>query len=207
MGERIPADVLTALEDESVIKWAFNASFERVCLSRYLGYPIGEYLSPHSWHCSMIWSAYMGLPLSLKGAGAVLGLDKQKMGEGADLIKYFCKPCTATNVNGGRTRNMPTDAPDKWATFKEYNKRDVEVEIQIQRNLSSSRSRFCWRIPHIEEINDAVSARYAILSYASELMPGLAVSFHRNAGHHRLENPNSVMQMRLACGNGLESTA
>ncbi len=114
-GETLPAEVLSALEDESVIKYAFNASFERICISRFLGYPTGDYLDPASWRCSMIWSAYLGLPLSLKGVGAVLGLDKQKMDEGKELIKYFCQPCAPTKVNGGRTRNHPSDAPDKWA--------------------------------------------------------------------------------------------
>ena len=100
-GEAIPAEVLSALEDESVIKSAHNASFVRICISRFLGYPTGEYLDPSSWRCSMIWSAYLGLPLSLKGVGAVLGLDKQKMDEGKELIKYFCQPCAPTKANGG----------------------------------------------------------------------------------------------------------
>ena len=209
MGERIPADVLTALEDESVIKWAFNASFERVCLSRYLGYPIGEYLSPHSWHCSMIWSAYMGLPLSLKGAGAVLGLDKQKMGEGADLIKYFCKPCTATKVNGGRTRNMPTDAPDKWATFKEYNKRDVEVEIQIQQKLVKFPvPDFVWEEYHIsEEINDrGIGVDMPFVRNAIGIdARSRGVLSSEMQDITALENPNSVMQMKVwLAENGLE---
>lgn len=209
MGERIPADVLTALEDETVIKWAFNASFERICLSRYLGYPTGEYLSPHSWHCSMIWSAYMGLPLSLKGAGAVLGLDKQKMGEGADLIKYFCKPCTATKVNGGRTRNMPTDAPDKWATFKEYNKRDVEVEIQIQQKLVKFPvPDFVWEEYHIsEEINDrGIGVDMPFVRNAIGIdARSRGVLSSEMQDITALENPNSVMQMKVwLAENGLE---
>ena len=106
-GEKIPAEILAALTDNSIIKWAFNAAFERVCLSMYLGLPSGEYLNPTSWRCSMVWSAYMGLPLSLAGAGAVLGLSEQKLKEGKDLIKYFCVPCAATKANGGRTRNLP----------------------------------------------------------------------------------------------------
>lgn len=117
-GEKLPKEILAALEDESVTKLAHNASFERVCLSRYLGYPTGEYLNPEEWKCTMVWSAYMGLPLSLAGVGAVLGLDKQKMGEGKDLIRYFCVPCAPTKTNGGRTRNLPSDAPDKWDVFK-----------------------------------------------------------------------------------------
>lgn len=131
-GEQIPKEVLLALEDESVIKWAFNAAFERICLSRFLGYPTGEYLEPESWRCSMIWAATMGLPLSLEGVGAVLGLEKQKLSEGKDLIKYFCQPCAPTKANGQRTRNRPFHAPDKWAMFKKYNIRDVETEMGIQ---------------------------------------------------------------------------
>ena len=134
-GEEIPAEILSALTDNSVLKWAFNASFERVCLSKYLGLPVGEYLDPQSWRCSMIWSAYMGLPLSLAGAGAVLGLPEQKLKEGKELIKYFCVPCVPTKANGGRTRNLPEHAPEKWAQFKAYNKRDVEVEMSIQDKL------------------------------------------------------------------------
>ena len=117
-GEKIPKEILDALTDETITKWAFNAQFERVCLSRYLGYPTGTYLNPSSWKCSMVWSAYMGLPLSLEGVGAVLGLEKQKLTEGKDLIRYFCLPCTPTKINGGRTRNLPTDEIDKWQQFK-----------------------------------------------------------------------------------------
>ena len=135
-GEQIPKEILLALEDENVIKWAFNATFERICLSRFLGYPTGEYLKPESWHCSMIWSATMGLPLSLEGVGAVLGLEKQKFSEGKDLIKYFCQPCAPTKANGQRTRNRPFHAPDRWALFKKYNIRDVETEMGIQQRLA-----------------------------------------------------------------------
>lgn len=134
-GEHIPKEILTALEDEAVSKWAFNASFERICLSRFLGYPTGDYLGPESWRCSMIWAATMGLPLSLEGVGAVLGLEKQKLSEGKDLIKYFCQPCAPTKTNGQRSRNRPFHAPDKWADFKRYNIRDVETEMGIQQRL------------------------------------------------------------------------
>ena len=126
-GETIPDYVLQALTDDSVVKWAFNASFERIFLSYWLkrNHPkyfksysipkdsVGNYLNPSAWKCSMIWSAYMGLPLSLEGVGAVLGLEQQKLKEGKDLIRYFCVPCKATKSNGGRTRNMPSDAPEK----------------------------------------------------------------------------------------------
>lgn len=111
-GEKIPAEIIAALEDDTVTKWAFNANFERVCLSRYLGYPTGDYLMPDSWCCSMVWAAYLGLPLSLEGVGTVLGLEKQKLTEGKNLIKYFCQPCAPTKSNGGRTRNLPADAPE-----------------------------------------------------------------------------------------------
>ena len=150
-GESIPEEILDALTDESVTKWAFNASFERVCLSRYLcglGRSVGpfhdyhpfstewaQFLNPAGWKCSMIWSAYLGLPLSLEGAGAVLKLGSQKMKESKDLIRYFCVPCKPTKANGGRMRNLPLHAPEKWATFKSYNKRDVEVEMAIQQRL------------------------------------------------------------------------
>lgn len=140
-GEEIPAEIMAALQDKQVEKWAFNAMFERVCLSRFLRdkglLPKGQFLSPEGWRCSMIWSAYMGFPMSLAGAGAALGLEQQKMTEGKDLIRYFCVPCKATASNGGRVRNLSSDAPDKWETFVAYNKRDVEVELQIKERLSS----------------------------------------------------------------------
>lgn len=122
LGEKIPADISASLTDENVLKFAFNANFERVCLSRHLGLPTGKYLDPSSWRCTMVWAAYMGLPLSLQGVGAVLNLDKQKLTEGKELIKYFCSPCTPTKSNGGRTRNRPEDAPEKWSLFKSYNR-------------------------------------------------------------------------------------
>ncbi len=136
-GERLPQEIIDALTDDTVIKWAFNANFERVCLSRYLrdlgvsldpfhnNHPLSTacacFLNPESWRCSMVWAATMGLPLSLEGVGAVLGLEKQKLTEGKDLIKYFSVPCAPTKVNGGRTRNHPFHAPDKWEAFKKYN--------------------------------------------------------------------------------------
>lgn len=133
-GERIPADVLAALTAPAVSKWAFNAQFERVCLSRYLGYPVGRYLDPDSWYCTMVWSATLGLPLSLEGVGAVLGLEKQKLKEGKDLVRYFCTPAKAGD--GSTFRRLPTDAPEKWISFKAYNLRDVETEMSIQQKLS-----------------------------------------------------------------------
>lgn len=133
-GEHIPADVLAALTDPAVSKWAFNAQFERVCLSRYLGYPVGRYLDPDSWYCTMVWSATLGLPLSLDGVGAVLGLEKQKLKEGKDLVRYFCTPAKAKD--GSTFRRLPADAPEKWTAFKAYNLRDVETEMSIQQKLS-----------------------------------------------------------------------
>lgn len=131
-GETIPKEIITALSDPAVTKWAFNALFERTCLSRYLGI----YLSPVGWCCSMVWAATLGLPLSLEGVGAVLGLTKQKLAEGKELIKYFCSPCKPTQANNGRTRNLPCHDPDKWEAFKQYNKRDVEVELAIKKRLA-----------------------------------------------------------------------
>lgn len=132
--EQLPDDVLSALTDPAVLKTAFNAQFERVCLSRYLGYPTGTYLDPASWHCTMVWAATLGLPLLLEGVGAVLGLEKQKLKEGKDLIRYFCTP--AKTRDGDTFRHYPTDAPEKWALFKAYNLRDVETETAIQDRLA-----------------------------------------------------------------------
>lgn len=133
-GERLPEAVYSALTDPNVTKWAFNAQFERVCLSRFLGYPVGTYLDPVSWRCTMVWAATLGLPLSLEGVGAVLGLEKQKLKEGKDLIRYFCTPAKAKD--GGVFRHYSTDNPEKWAVFKAYNRRDVETEMGIQQKLA-----------------------------------------------------------------------
>lgn len=134
IGEKLPPEIRSALTDPTITKWAFNAQFERVCLSRYLGYPVGQYLDPISWHCTMVWAATLGLPLSLEGVGAVLGLEKQKLKEGKDLIRYFCTP--AKTRDGDTFRHLPTDAPEKWERFKAYNLRDVETEMAIQQKLS-----------------------------------------------------------------------
>lgn len=209
-GEKIPTEVLSALEDESVIKYAFNASFERICISRFLGYPTGDYLDPTSWRCSMIWSAYLGLPLSLKGVGAVLGLDKQKMDEGKDLIKYFCQPCAPTKANGGRTRNLPSDAPDKWVTFKAYNKRDVEVEMQIQQKLAKFPvPDSVWDEYHLsEEINDrGIRVDMPFVKRAIEFdVRSRARLSAAMRDITELDNPNSVQQMKSwLAENGLET--
>ena len=171
-GDKIPADIITALTDETVTKWAFNASFERVCLSRFIGLPTGEYIDPVSWHCSMIWAATIGLPLSLEGVGAVLKLDKQKLTEGKDLIKYFCQPCTPTKVNGERTRNYTYHAPDKWSAFKKYNIRDVEAEMSIQaRLIKFPVPESIWDEYHLDqEINDrGVALDIALVQEAIEI--------------------------------------
>ena len=215
-GERIPSAILDALTDESVTKWAFNASFERVCLSRYLRdlgmsldpfhdhHPLSQdcarFLNPAGWKCSMVWSAYMGLPLSLEGVGAVLKLDSQKMKEGKDLIRYFCVPCKETKSNGGRTRNLPQHALDKWTLFKSYNKRDVEVEMAIQDRLKKYPvPEPVWDEYYLDqEINDrgiAVDKELVRQAVAIDAMSRehLMAALKEKTG---LENPNSVLQMR-----------
>ena len=135
-GEKPPLDLVFALWDPNVEKWSHNISFERTCLQSWLNKTqFARKLNPEGWYCSMIWGATLGLPLSLKGIGTVLGLDKQKLDEGKDLIRYFCKPCKPTNTNQQRTRNLPQHSPEDWNVFKTYNKRDVEVEMEIQKKL------------------------------------------------------------------------
>ena len=131
-GEKIPAQIIKALDNPNIIKSAFNAQFERVCLSRY----VGHRLKPAGWHCSRVWSATLGLPLSLRDVGSVLGLPRQKITAGKELVRYFCTPCKPTKANQNRTRNFPYHAPDKWQQFKQYNQRDVEVEMEITQKLS-----------------------------------------------------------------------
>ena len=199
-GEQIPKEILQALEDDTVTKWTFNATFERICLSRFLGYPTGEYLNPESWRCSMIWAATMGLPLSLEGVGAVLGLEKQKLTQGKELIKYFCQPCSPTKSNGQRTRNLPFHAPDKWEAFKKYNLRDVETEMGIQQRLAKFPvSPMIWEEYHqSEEINDTgVRLDMELVTQAIEMdtqsRQKLTASIQCLT---TLENPNSVQQMK-----------
>lgn len=214
-GETIPEEILEALTDDSITKWAFNANFERVCLSRYLTdlgrsldpfhehHPLSQdcarFLNPAGWKCSMVWSAYMGLPLSLEGVGAVLNLDNQKMKEGRDLIRYFCVPCKETKTNGGRTRNLPRHAPDKWNLFKSYNKRDVEVEMAIQERLQKYPvPDQVWEEYHQDqEINDrgiAIDLELARQAVAMDTKSreSLMTALKEKTG---LENPNSVLQM------------
>lgn len=222
-GEKIPTKILKALDDTSITKWAFNATFERVCLSVYLNkyYPeyfksysinedtVGDYLDPSSWRCSMVWSAYLGLPLSLKGVGAVLKLDEQKMNEGKDLIRYFCVPCKPTKTNKGRTRNLPCHAPDKWELFKEYNKRDVEVEVNIQKKLARFPvPDFVWDEYHLDqEINDRgirvdIEMASSAIAIDEKSREQLTLSMQ---GLTNLDNPNSVQQVKhWLAENGLE---
>lgn len=209
-GDKIPADIIAALENDAVTKWAFNANFERVCLSRYLGYPTGESLDPGSWKCSMVWAATMGLPLSLEGVGAVLGLEKQKLTEGKDLIKYFCQPCAPTKANGQRTRNLPAHAPDKWLAFKKYNIRDVETEMSIQARLAKFPvPDSVWDEYHIDqEINDRGVALDMELVRQAIQMDGRSRSELTRAMRDltALENLNSVQQMKQWLSeNGMET--
>lgn len=223
-GDTLPDEILDALVNDTVIKWAFNAVFERVCLSYWLkkhysdrfktygaaGDTVSNYLNPESWRCTMIWSAYMGLPLSLEGVGAVLGLKDQKMKEGKDLIRYFCVPCKPTKTNGGRTRNLPHHAPDKWATFKAYNKRDVEVEIGIKEKLHKFPvPDFVWDEYHLDQsINDR-----GILVDMQLVKNAIAFDERSKADIASqmkdmtdLENPNSVAQMKAWLSDqGLET--
>ena len=227
-GEILPPDIVAALTDDDVLKWAYNAAFERVCLSRWLrdqGVSLdpfadshhsaavlgkAQFLNPSSWRCSMVWAAYLGLPLSLEDAGAVLGLEKQKLSEGKELIRYFCKPCKPTKVNGGRTRNLPGHAPEKWAAFKAYNRRDVEAEMSIQEKLAKFPvPDFLWCEYHLDqEINDrgialdmtlvrsAIAADGQARAELTRLMKELTA----------LDNPNSVVQMKQwLADNGLET--
>lgn len=213
-GEEVPDEILQALTDDTVTKWAYNSQFERVCLSYWLrkNYPqyfssysiaedsVGNYLDPTSWKCSRIWGAYMGLPLSLKGIGAVLKLDEQKMEEGSGLIKYFCKPCRPTKKNGGRTRNLPMHDPEKWVLFKKYNKRDVEVELAIKEKLAKFPvPDFVWDEYHLDqEINDrGILLDMHFVEQTITVDAQTKVYLHSKIQEQTgLENPNSVVQMK-----------
>jgi len=208
-GEKIPADILAAIEDDDVLKWSHNSAFERICLSRHLGYPLGDYLNPSSWRCSMTWAAYLGLPLSLSGVGEILGLEKKKLTEGKELVKFFCQPCVPTKANSGRTRNLPSDAPEKWELFKSYNLRDVEVEMQITQRLAKFPvPDSVWDEYHLsEEINDrgiGVDMPFvsACLSLDARSTDSLTEAMRELTA---LENPNSVAQVKgWLADNGLE---
>ena len=213
-GDTVPEEIIQALADDSVIKWAYNASFERVCLSVWLrrNYPqhfssysieedtVRNYLDPSSWRCSLVWGAYMGLPLSLEGIGKVLKLENQKMAEGKALIRYFCVPCKPTKANGGRTRNLPEHDPVKWSTFIAYNKRDVETEMAIQQKLSKFPvPDFLWEEYHLDqEINDrGIQLDMVLVEQAIAIdersREELSAKMRQLTA---LENPNSVHQMK-----------
>lgn len=199
-GENLPEEVLRALKDPGVIKWAFNSQFERICLSMWLGLSHGQYLDPRSWKCSMVWSAYLGLPLSLEGVGAVLGLEKQKLTEGKDLIKYFCTPCRPTIANGQRTRNLACHDPVRWEQFKAYNARDVEVEIAIQKKLAKFPvPNSVWEEFHLDqEINDrGVTLDMTLVQNAIKADGSTRTEIlERMKNLTGLENPNSVQQLK-----------
>lgn len=222
-GDTVSMKIVEALTDDTVTKWAYNAAFERICLSVWLqrNYPayfhsysinedtVGDYLDPSAWKCSMIWAAYMGLPLSLAGAGTVLGLEEQKLKEGKDLIRYFCVPCKPTKVNGGRTRNLPEHDMEKWNTFIFYNKRDVEVEMSIQDRLKKFPvPDFVWDEYHLDqEINDrGIALDMAVvenaIAFDAKSKAELAEKMQKLTD---LDNPNSVVQMKQwLLDNGLE---
>lgn len=226
--ETLPREIIDALTDGNVQKWAFNANFERVCLSRHLSdmgisldpfadnhhsadiLGLARYLNPESWRCSMIWSAYMGMPLSLEGAGAVLGLEKQKLTEGKDLIRYFCKPCNPTATNGRRIRNLPEHAPDKWEAFRAYNIRDVETEMSIQAKLA--------KFPVPDEVWDEYTLDQEIndrgvqldMTLVKNAITADAISraelLQKMQELTELDNPNSVAQMKQwLADNGMET--
>ena len=223
-GDKIPEQIIDAILDDTVVKRAYNASFERVCLSHWIrrfypdkfhGYIAGDgtdtgFLNPASWRCTMVWAAYMGLPLSLEGAGAVLGLDSQKMKEGKELIRYFCGPCAPTKSNGGRTRNLPCHAPEKWNLFKKYNARDVEVELAIKEKLRNFPvPDFIWDEYRLDqEINDrGIMVDMPFVENAirfSELSK--EDLSHQIQSCTNIENPNSVVQMKKwLADNGIEA--
>lgn len=209
-GEKVPQKIINALTDSTVTKWAFNASFERICLSKFLGYPNGKYLSPDQWKCSMVWSAVLGLPLSLESVGEVLGLEKQKLTVDKSLIRYFCQSCTPTKANGYTTRNLPCDNKAKWELFKKYNLRDVETEMAIKDRLSKFPvSDSVWKQYHQDQIiNDTGVALDMCLVRNAINMDSIShnelVSELKKITN--LENPNSVLQMKnWLSNNGVET--
>ena len=221
-GETVPEEILAALSDERVTKWAYNAAFERVCLSVWLrrnypehfrsysipGDPVQNYLDPASWKCTLVWAAYNGLPLGLEKVGAVLGFEEQKLKEGKELVKYFCCPCRPTKSNGGRTWNLPHHALERWELFKRYNERDVQVEMQIQDRLKNYPvPDFVWDEYHLDqEINDrGIMIDQDMVRQALRIDElsryDLTARMQKKTG---LENPNSVMQMKdYLAGNGM----
>ena len=214
-GETLPPEIVEALTDNSVLKWAHNAQFERICLSRWLSRKgifngTSNFLNPISWLCTMVWAAYLGLPLSLEGAALVTGAEKQKLTEGKDLVRYFSSPCKPTKSNGGRTRNLPFHAPEKWERFKEYNARDVETEIAIMKRLAK------FPMPEDEwknyildqEINDrGICLDMDLIKQAITCDKKTRASLIEELQEITdLDNPNSVAQMKeWLAENGLET--
>ncbi|MEK4359923.1 DNA polymerase [Paenibacillus sp. FSL M7-1455] len=205
-GETLPEDIQCAILNRNITKWAFNAQFERICLSRYLGI----WLEPNSWRCTMVWSAYLGLPLSLEGAALVTGVDKQKLTEGKELIRYFSVPCKPTQTNGGRTRNLPEHAQDKWERFKAYNARDVETELAIQSRLEKfPMPEHEWQNYILDQqINDrGIQLDLELVKRAIRCDDQTREEItNRMRVLTKLENPNSVAQMKKWLSeNGLET--
>ena len=205
-GEKFPAEVEEAIFDVSVTKTAYNANFERTCLSKYFG----RYIPPESWHCSAVQAAMLALPRSLEDVGRVLGLDEQKMKEGKDLIKYFCVPCKPTKANGGRMRNLPCHAPEKWELFKTYCKRDVDVEKSIRRKLHN------FPIPESEmelyRLDQHINDRGVLVDMGLVEQAIACERLHKEIVTKRayeltgLENPNSVAQLKGWLGDmGMEA--
>ena len=205
-GEELPGEVAEAVFDGSVVKTAFNANFERTCLSKHFG----RYLPPDSWHCSAVQAAVLALPRSLEDVGAVLGLDEQKMREGKELIRYFCVPCKPTKANGGRRRNLPCHAPEKWELFKAYCMRDVDVEKAIRRKL------YKFPIPEGEmelyRLDQRINDRGVLVDMGLVRQAVVCERLHKEVVTRRayeltgLENPNSVAQLKGWLGeNGVEA--
>ncbi|MGI6256628.1 MAG: DNA polymerase [Anaerovoracaceae bacterium] len=213
-GEEVPEEVLNALTDPAVTKWAHNCAFERACISAWLkkNYPekfcsysieedtVGDYLDPEGWRCSMVWAAYVGLPMSLEKLGDAMNLTNKKLSEGRDLIRYFCVPCKPTKTNGYRTRNLPHHDPEKWERFKSYNKRDVEVEMQAQKKLSRfPMPEVTWEEYRLDqEINDrGIGLDLDVVRHAiafDERSRGVLIE--KLTELTGLENPNSVQQLK-----------
>lgn len=203
-GEQLPDDIIAALTDPNVIKTAYNAMFERICISKHLGLPKGTYLDPTQWHCTMVGAATLGLPMSLAGVGAVLGLDKQKMSEGKDLIKFFCIPDKDGN------RHHPKVHPGKWELFKSYNCRDVEVEIAIQQRLAKYPvPNFVWNEYHLDQqINDrGIGVDMELVRHAITINEDIKNEITAEIqALTMLDNPNSVQQMKeWLAENGMET--
>ncbi len=205
-GEKLPAEVEDAIFDVSVTKTAYNANFERTCLSKHFG----RYIPPESWHCSAVQAAMLALPRSLEDVGRVLGLDEQKMKEGKELIRYFCVPCKPTKANGGRTRNLPCHAPEKWELFKTYCKRDVDVEKSIRRKLHN------FPIPESEmelyRLDQRINDRGVLVDMGLVEQAIACERLHKEVVTKRayeltgLENPNSVAQLKGWLGDmGMEA--